>query len=74
MAMLMKKISNLDHRRQLAVKNENNPVIMTLGLQLQVFRGMYNAYYSYSETKAKQLEELYQECCEEMMSDAENQL
>ena len=64
----MKKISYLDHRRQLATKNENNPVTMTLGLQLQVLRGMYNAYYGYSEMKAKQLEELHQEYCEEMVS------
>ena len=49
------------------MKRENNPVTMTLNLELQVLRGMYNVFYQYAEIKSKQLEELYKECSEEMM-------
>lgn len=66
MDVILRKIHHLDHRRKLSLKRENNPVTMTLSLQLDVLRGMYNMYYQYADVKAKQLHELSQECCEEM--------
>ena len=67
MDVIMRKISHLDYRQKLSMKRENNPVTMTLNLELQVLRGMYNVFYQYAEIKSKQLEELYKECSEEMM-------
>ena len=74
MDLILRKINHTNQRKKNAMKIDGNPVTMTLGMQLQVLEGMYNVYYKYAEIKAKELQQLSQECCEELAGFGEDKV
>ena len=55
MTTILQKISKIERRYKLAIKNRKTLTADSLSMQLQVLRGVYNMYYCYAEVKAKQL-------------------